>query len=193
VEAAHAAVVVLAIARVGDAAPGVLAVVVTVLAAILALVAAIFAAIVAVLATILAPVMAVVSPRLDHGAPLQVLAAILQGHARLDRHGFTARLDGCGLAADLHGLATVATARLHGLAAVLAPRLHGIAAFGALLLALFLAMLLARMAVVLVLGRRRGRDPAGEQRGEGGGGKDSVADLADHGDSGCDARAGVFA
>jgi hypothetical protein len=62
-----------------------------------------------------------------------------------------------------------------------------------LFLAMLLAMLLARLAVVLVLGRRRSRDPAGEQRGEGGGGEDTVADLAVHGDSGCDARTGAFA
>ena len=63
----------------------------------------------------------------------------------------------------------------------------------ALVLALVLAMLLARLAVVPVLRCRRARGAAGEQRGEGGGGKDTVADLAVHGDSGCDARTGAFA
>jgi hypothetical protein len=164
VDAAHAAVVVLAIARVGDAALGVVAVVAPILAAVVAVVAPVVAAVVAVVAPIVAPIVAVIAPivapivaviapivatRLDHGALLQRLAALLQRHARLD------------------GLATVGALLL------------------ALVLTVFLAVFLARLAVVLVLGSRRGRGPAGEQRGEGGGSKDAVAELAVHGDSGC--------
>jgi hypothetical protein len=153
VDAAHAAVVVLAIARVGDAALGVVAVVAPILAAVVAVVAPVVAAVVAVVAPVVAPIVAVIAPivatRLDHGALLQRLAALLQRHARLD------------------GLATVGALLL------------------ALVLTVFLAVLLARLAGVLVLGSRRGRGPAGEQRGEGGGSKDAVAELAVHGDSGC--------
>jgi hypothetical protein len=66
-------------------------------------------------------------------------------------------------------------ALLHGFVAILLPVLAPV-------LAGFLPVLLARLLllVVPVLLGRRDRGPAGEQRGEGGGGKDSMADLAVH-------------